>query len=162
MNLIEILKTTELGSIVLTFFASMLPILELRGGIPFGVSLGLPHLVSMVVSILGNMVPVPFIIIFIRRIFAWMKRKSKKLGSIAERMEKKAYSKKDLLEKWEVIGLLILVAIPLPGTGAWTGALVAAIFNMRLRSAVPAIFAGVVIAAILVTGITFGFTGLFG
>lgn len=161
MNLIELLKSTELGAMVLTFFTSMLPVLELRGGIPFGVSLGLSHFASMLVAIVGNMVPVPFIIIFIRRIFKWMKQKSERLARIAERMERKAYSKRELLQKWQMFGLMILVAIPLPGTGAWTGALVAAVFDMRLRAAVPAIFAGVVIAAVLITGITYGFTGLF-
>jgi uncharacterized membrane protein len=139
----------------------MLPVLELRGAIPLGVSLGLPHLISMLVSVLGNLVPVPFIIVFIRRIFAWMRTRSPRFQRIVERMEKKAYSNKEVLYKWEILGLIILVAIPLPGTGAWTGALVAAFFDIRLKTAFPAIFLGVVIAGILVSGITFGFTELF-
>ncbi len=146
---------------LITFVVSMLPIVELRGAIPIGVAMGLSPILSAVISVVGNLLPVPFIIIFIRRIFAWMQKKSPKLASIAERLEKKAISKGDTLYKSELIGLMIFVAIPLPGTGAWTGALIAAILNIRLKSALPAIAAGVVIAGFLVLGITYGFTKIF-
>lgn len=161
MEILTFFKETEFGHVLMTFFASMLPVLELRGGIPLGVSLGLSHWAAMGISVLGNMVPVPFIIIFIRRIFAWMRKHFPKLENIVIRLENKAYSKKEFMNKWKVIGLLTLVAIPLPGTGAWTGALVAALLDIRMRSALPVIFAGVIIAGFLVTGITFGFTELF-
>lgn len=161
MDFIELLKSTELGRAVITFFVSMLPVLELRGAIPLGVGMGLPPLLSMAVSIIGNILPAPFIIIFIRRIFEWMRKKSVRLSHIVERLEAKAYRKKDFIYKWEVLGLIILVAIPLPGTGAWTGALVASIFDIRLRTAMPAIITGVIIAGIIITGLTVGFTKIF-
>lgn len=136
----------------------MLPILELRGAIPVGVSLGINPWAAMGVSIVGNMVPVPFIILFIRRIFEWMKAKIPKVGKVVTRLETSAEGKWEKVRKYELLGLAILVAIPLPGTGAWTGALVAAIMNIRIKYAIPAIFLGVVIAGILVTGLTYGFT----
>ncbi len=161
MQFVEVLKTTELGKILITFFVAMLPIIELRGAIPLGVSMGLPHITSMIVSVIGNLVPVPFIFLFIRRIFNWMRKKNGKLGSFVDRMERKAYSKRDLVRRFQALGLLLLVAIPLPGTGAWTGALVAVILGIRLKLSLPAIVIGVLIAAVLVTGITFGFTEIF-
>ncbi|MBR2832260.1 MAG: small multi-drug export protein [Oscillospiraceae bacterium] len=139
----------------------MLPIVELRGAIPIGVGLGLHPVAAMLISIAGNMVPVPFIILFIRRVFEWMRGKSPKLASVVEKMEAKAYAKRELIRKWELLGLFVLVAVPLPGTGAWTGALVAAIFDIRLRSAIPTILAGVVVAGFIITGITVGFASIF-
>ncbi len=161
MNILELLQTSEIGKIAITFFVSMLPVLELRGSIPLGVSLGLDPITCMIVSLVGNMLPVPFIILFIRRILEWMKTKSSRLARIAERLEKKAYSKGDIIYKGEIIGLILIVAIPLPGTGAWTGSLIAAFLNIRLKAAIPAIASGVVIAGILVVGLTYGFTKIF-
>ena len=158
MNLLDLLQSSELGKIIITFVVSMLPIVELRGAIPLGVSLGLNPLLCLGVSLVGNMVPIPFIIIFIRRILDWMKTKNSRLVRFAERLEKKAYSKGDLLYKGEIIGLILIVAVPLPGTGAWTGSLIAALLNIRLKAAIPAIAAGVVIAGLLVVGLTYGFT----
>lgn len=160
-DLIELLKSNDTGKVLITFIVAMMPILELRGAIPLGVSMGLPHLTALIVSIIGNLLPVPFIIIFIRRIFTWMRTKSKRFEKLVTRMENKAYVKKDFIYKWEILGLMLLVAIPLPGTGAWTGALVAALLDIRLKAAIPAIILGVLIAGILVTGLTFGFTALF-
>ncbi|NLA86765.1 MAG: small multi-drug export protein [Clostridiales bacterium] len=135
----------------------MLPVIELRGAIPVGVAMGLDPSVSTIISLVGNLLPVPFIILFIRRIFTWMKHKSRRLADIAERLEKKAQSKGSMLYKGELIGLAIFVAIPLPGTGAWTGALIAAILGMRLKAALPAIAAGVFVAGLIIFGITYGF-----
>jgi len=153
--------TTPAGRIIATFIVSMLPVLELRAAIPLGVGLGLSHIASMAVSCVGNMVPVPFIILFARRVIEWMKRKSPRLGAFAARLEERALSKRDVIKKWQILGLVILVAIPLPGTGAWTGSLVAALFNIRMKSAFPAILLGVLIAGVLVTGLTYGFTSIF-
>lgn len=138
------------------FGMSMLPIVELRASVPFGVGMDLPLIPVLIVSILGNMLPVPFIILFIRKIFDWMKKKSEKLGSIAHKLEEKANKKGDVLVKYETLGLFILVAIPLPGTGAWTGALVAALFNLRLKNAIPAIFLGVVAAGLIMSAVSWG------
>lgn len=142
---------------LITFFVSILPVVELRGAIPVGVALGLPHLTTFIIAFLGNLLPVPFIILFIRRIFAWMKQKSERLGRIAEKLEKRAEDKKGSIEKYKFWGLLIFVAIPLPGTGAWTGSLIAGMLNMRLKDALPAVIIGVLIAGILMTGLTLGF-----
>lgn len=160
MELIEQLKDSEIGKIVITFIVSLLPVIELRGAIPIGVSMGLSTVTSMIVSVIGNMAPIPFIILFIRRIFEWMRKKSPGMKKLAERLENKAYSKRDIIYKGEVIGLIIFVAIPLPGTGAWTGALIAALLNIRLKVALPAIALGVLIAGFLVSGITYGFASL--
>jgi uncharacterized membrane protein len=145
------------SSALITFIVSMVPVIELRGAIPIGVGLGMSPLAALCVSIAGNLIPVPFIILFIRRIFEWMKKKSDRLGRIAEKFEKRAETKKGTIEKYKFWGLLLFVAIPLPGTGAWTGSLIAGMLNMRLEDALPAVIIGVLIAGILMTGITLGF-----
>lgn len=161
MSLLDTLKQTELGQILITILVSLLPVVELRGAIPIGVSMGLGHWQSMLVSIIGNMVPVPFIIIFIRRIFAWLRAKSAGLERLVSSIEQRAEGKWDKVHRYQILGLVILVAIPLPGTGAWTGALIAALMDMRLKYAVPAIFLGVIIAGFLVTWLTYGLTAVF-
>lgn len=152
---------TTTGNIIMTFLVSMVPVIELRGAIPLGVLNGLDVGTAMIVSIVGNLVPVPFIIIFIRKIFKWMQTKSKALAKVVHKMEEKADKRKDQVLKYEFWGLLLLVAIPLPGTGAWTGALVAAMLDMQLKRAFPAIFLGVVTAGIIVTIATYGVASIF-
>ena len=147
--------------VFITFFTSMIPVLELRGAIPLGVSLGLSHFDAMVISIIGNTIPVPFIILFIRQIFAWIRKYIPKLGNLVDKIENRANEKSETVRSLQALGLFLFVAIPLPGTGAWTGALIAALLGMRLKKAMPAIFLGVVAAGILITGLTFGFTELF-
>ncbi|HBD86881.1 MAG TPA: small multidrug export protein [Clostridiales bacterium] len=139
----------------------MVPLVELKGAIPVGVSMGLGIWQSLIVSVLGNMVPVPFIILFIRQIFAWLRRKSAGFEKMITSLEGRVEGKWDKVRKYQMIGLFILVADPLPGTGAWTGALIAALLNMRMRNAVPTIFLAVVVAGILITGLTYGFTSIF-
>jgi uncharacterized membrane protein len=146
---------------IITFFMSMIPVIELRGALPYGVIGGLSVQEAFIISVLGNLVPVPFIIIFIRKVFEWMRGKSDKLNRVVLRMEAKADAKKDIVQKAEFFGLVVLVAIPLPGTGAWTGALVAAMLDMRLRRAFPAIAIGVIIAGLIVSALTFGVGTLF-
>lgn len=146
---------TVAGKILLTFLLSMVPVFELRAALPFGVGLGLDPWLSLMVSIIGNMVPVPFIILFIRKILDWMKRFDR-FRVIAEKLEQKAEKHSDKIAKYQALGLFFLVAIPLPGTGAWTGSLVAAIFDLRLRTSVPVIFAGVTAAGLVVFLITYG------
>ena len=154
MDLLENLLGNH--NILLTFFAAMIPVLELRFAIPFGVARGLRLWTSILASILGNLVPVPFIILFIRRIFEWLRRKHERFDAMITSLEQRAEGKKDIVERYAFWGLVVLVAIPLPGTGAWTGALVAAMMNMRLRRAFPAVAVGVVIAAVIVSVITYG------
>lgn len=140
-----------------TFFMAMVPIIELRGAIPYGAGIaGLPIWQAALIAVLGNLLPVPFLVVFTRDVFAWMRNKSDKLNSIVLRMERKADKNKDVVLRYEFWGLVILVAIPLPGTGAWTGALVAAMMDMQLKRAFPAIALGVVVAAFIVTWVTYG------
>ncbi len=142
--------STPLGEAIVTFLISMVPVIELRGAIPYAYANGVAPWLAFALSVVGNMVPVPFILLFIRKIFAWMK-KYPRLGKIANKLETRAQNKSSGVKKSEIIGLCILVAIPLPGTGAWTGALVAALMEMRLKRALPTIFLGVLIAGIAVT-----------
>lgn len=137
----------RIGKATLTFLTSAFPVIELRSGLPYGVSLGLSYPEALIAAILGNMVPVPFIILYIRHIFHWLKKRSPWWQEKITALEKKAHLKGRLVHKYSAIGLCILVAIPFPGTGAWTGALVAAILDMRLKDAVPTIFWGVCSAA---------------
>ena len=155
------LTSTTLGKLIATFFISMAPIIELRGGLPYGIALGLDYPVALAAAVLGNMVPVPFIIVYIRHVFTWLRKRSKWWDEKITRLEKKAHLKGRVVRKYSTIGLRILVAIPLPGTGAWTGTLVAAVLDMRLKKAIPAIFLGVCIAAAIMTMVTFGLIRIF-
>ena len=154
--MIDWLTETIAGKFITTFAISMMPVVELRGGLPYGIVLGLPYILALVASILGNMLPVPFIVYYIEKIFAWMRKRMPKLDGFVTKMEKKAEGKEDIIKKYGYLGLTILVAIPLPGTGAWTGSLVAALMDMEPKKAFPCIFAGVLIAATIMTFITYG------
>jgi len=147
------LTSTPLGQALMTALVSMLPVVEIRGGLPYGVSLGLPWYFSLAAAIVGNMLPVPLIILFARPFFNWLRRKTK-LGELIGRLEKRAFKKAETVRRYELLGLFILVAIPLPGTGAWTGSLVASLLDIRLKRAFPVIFLGVVAAGIAVSLIT--------
>ncbi|MBR2634363.1 MAG: small multi-drug export protein [Clostridia bacterium] len=127
----------------------MTPVLELRGAIPFAAFYGIPFGVAFPVAVLGNLVPVPFIILFVRRVFLFIRRRIPKLNRLVDRLEEKGRKKQSALEKGTFVGLFILVAVPLPGTGAWTGALVAAMTNLRMKYAFPAIALGVVTAGLI-------------
>ena len=144
------------GNILMTWFIAMVPVVELRGASPAAVIAGLDIRIALPVAIVGNLIPVPFIIVFIRKIFKWLQAKSQRLGSLVRRLEAKADAKKSQVLKYEFWGLMILVAIPLPGTGAWTGALVAAMLDMQLKRAFPAIAVGVAVAGLIVTTATYG------
>lgn len=153
---------TDLFKFLCTFFVSMIPVVELRGGIPIGYnSLGLDLPWVILAAILGNMLPIPFIILFIRKIFAFLRKRSAWLEKLVSRLERKSMAKASTIIKYEILGLILFVAIPLPGTGAWTGALIAALLNLRIKTALPTIFLGVMIAAILVSTLSFGLGALF-
>ncbi len=154
------LQNSFIGKIILTLLWAMVPVVELRGAIPIGVGVGLPLWISIVASIIGNMLPVPFIILFIRQIFKWMRKVNRTFARIVDKMEEKANKHRDKVTRYGFWGLFILVAIPLPGTGAWTGALVAAMMDLRLKTALPAIFLGVIGAAVIVSVITYGVTAM--
>ena len=154
------LGTGGLQALWMTFLVGITPVLELRGAIPLGVAAGLPPLTACAAAILGNVVPVPFIMLLVRRIFRWL-RKTAFFGPKIDWLERRAHLKGRLVRKYRLPGLLLLVAVPLPGTGAWTGALVADVLDIRMRTALPAIALGVVIAGCLITALTCGVAGLF-
>ena len=154
--MISWLTSTTLGKFIATFFISMVPVIELRGGLPYGIGFGLDYPLALTAAILGNMLPVPFIIAYISRIFIWLRGKHKKLDDFVTKMERRAHLKGKKVEKYGPLMLLIFVGIPLPGTGAWTGALIAALLNMRMKQALPCIFLGVLMAAAIITALTFG------
>ncbi len=155
------LWNTLIGKIIVTFLISMVPIIELRGALPVATGAGLDWRIAIPVAIIGNLLPVPFIIIFIKKIFAWMSKQNGFLGKVVTKMEQKAFSKKDTIEKYGPWGLWIFVAIPLPGTGAWTGALIAAMMGISLKKAFPAIVTGVITAGIIVAFVSYGAAALF-
>lgn len=148
-----------LKSIILTTLISMVPVIELRGGLPFGVAQGLAPLVAAIVSIVGNLLPIPFLLLFVPKIFDWLRDK-KLTHKLILWLEKKAEKNRTKIDKYGWLGLYILVAIPLPGTGGWTGALVASCFKMKFWPSMLAIIAGVFTAGAIVLGITYGVTAL--
>ena len=147
---------------LITFLMAMVPVIELRGAIPYGVLAGLSVPEAFIIAVIGNLLPIPVLVVFTRKVFEWLRTKSEGLDRLVRRLEAKAEKNRELVERSEFFGLLILVAIPLPGTGAWTGALVAAMLDMRLKRAMPAIITGVLIAGIIVTTLTYGAGALFG
>lgn len=161
MELMQWLTQTMAGEFTLTVLVSMVPVVELRGGIPFGVAAGLPVWAAFLAAILGNLIPAPFIIVYIRRIFQWLRLRLPRLNSLVDKLEKKAHLKGQKVSKYKYLGLAIFVAIPLPGTGAWTGALAAAFLDMPLRKAIPSIVAGVLTAGVVISIVTFGVSSLF-
>ena len=143
------------GCLVVTTAVSMVPVLELRGAIPLGLSLGLDPLPCYIAAVIGNMIPVPFILLFLRAVFKYL-RKYPRWDRLIGKIEEHGRGKGDLVLKYRFWGLLILVAVPLPGTGAWTGALVAALLEIRLKRALPAIFLGVLVAGAVVLAASMG------
>lgn len=154
MDLLNWLETTMGGEFIFTLLVSMIPVIELRVGIPFGVGLGLPYPVAFIAAVIGNILPAPFIIIYIRRIFQWLRSRFPRLDGMVDALERKAHLKGDKVNRYKYVGLLLFVGIPLPGTGVWTGALAAAFLDMPLRKAMPSIILGVLLAGGIMTGLT--------
>lgn len=161
MDLMQWLTTDLNGEFILTLLVSMLPVVELRGGIPFGVAAGLPVWAAYLAAVIGNLLPVPFIVVYIQRIFMFMRQNMPRLNSVVDKMEQKAHLKSAAVLKYQYLGLAIFVAIPLPGTGAWTGALVAAFLDMRLKKAMPSIAGGVLSAGLIISILSYGVKSLF-
>ncbi|MGM9591275.1 MAG: COG2426 family protein [Oscillospiraceae bacterium] len=138
-----------------TLFTAMLPVLEIRGAIPVGVAAGLDPWLAFAVGVVGNMLPIPILILVTRRVINWLKKHGV-LVRFTGWLERKGAEKAQTVQQYSFWGLFILVAIPLPGTGAWTGALVASLLDMRLKRALPAITMGVIAAGIIVLLLTYG------
>ena len=155
------LTDTVIGKFTMTFLISMLPVVELRLGLPYGIAIGLNYPLALLAAVAGNLLPTPFIILFIKNVLAFLRMKIKALDGFITRIEERANDKKEMVVRYGQIGLCLLVAIPLPGTGAWTGALVAALMGLPLKKAMPAIVVGVLIAAAIMTLVTFGVIHVF-
>ena len=135
---------------------SLIPVIELRGGIPVGTALGLNIWQSFISAVIGNMIPIPFILLFLTKIFELMRKYVPVFERFITFLERKAEKNSDLVKKYERLGLFILVAIPLPGTGAWTGALVASLLELKFKDSLLTIFYGVLAAGVIVTLVTSG------
>lgn len=140
------------------FVISMLPILELRGGLVASVLLGVPSVQAIPLCVIGNILPIPFILLFIKKIFSWL-RPTKLLGPIVRKLEDKAMNKSSALEKGEFIGLLLFVGIPLPGTGAWTGSLIASLLGVDIKKSSIAILLGIAMATVIMYIFSYQFLG---
>ena len=144
-----------------TFLISMVPLLELRASIIFGAASGIPWYQAIPLSIVGSFIPVPFILLFIRKVLEWMKG-TKHLAKIAFWIEAKAEKNTARVLRFAFFGLVLFVGIPIPGTGAWTGALVAAMIDMRMKTALPAILLGLLLASAIIGAASYGAVGFLG
>ncbi len=135
---------------LITFIISLFPVLECRGGMIASAILGIPFITAFIICYIGNMLPIPFIVLFIKKIFVFLRRWSF-FDKIIHKFEAKADKNKDKILKYKSWGLLLFVAIPLPGTGGWTGALMAALLDIPFKRAVPVIALGVLIANIIMS-----------
>ncbi|BFL45556.1 small multi-drug export protein [Lactonifactor longoviformis] len=140
------------------FLVSMVPILELRGGLLLASILKIPMVQASVICIIGNILPIPFILLFIRQIFKWLK-KTKIFRPLIEKLEKRAMGKSDKIKKFEFWGLVLFVGVPLPGTGGWTGALIASLLEVDLKKSVPAILLGICMATVIMLIVSYGMLG---
>ena len=152
----------KVGKEFIVFLISMVPILELRGGLLAAgpLMLNVPLWRAIPICIAGNLLPIPFILLLITPIFNWMKT-TKIFRPMVEKLERKAMGKSDKIEKYEFWGLAIFVGIPLPGTGAWTGALIASLLGIKFKKAFPAIVIGVCMATVIMSILSYGILGIF-
>ena len=148
---------------LIIFIISMIPILELRGGILAAgpAFLNIPTWRAIPICLVGNLIPIPFILLLIRPIFAWL-RKTRLFRPLVEKLEKKAMSKSDRISRYEFWGLVLFVGIPLPGTGAWTGTLAASLLDMKFKDSVIAVMLGVLLAGIIMMAASMGVFGAAG
>ncbi len=146
---------------LIIFIISMFPILELRGGMIAAKLLDVELMKAFVICYMGNIIPIPFILLFIRRIFQFLKR-FKKIGGLIEKLEVRSMRKSEKVKRWRNWGLLAFVAIPLPGTGGWTGALIAALLDIRIKTSFPIIALGILIANLIMSIFSYGLLGLIG
>ncbi len=146
---------------LIIFIISMFPIVELRGGMIAAKLLDVELIKAFVICYIGNILPIPFILLFIRRIFEFLK-KFKITGKLINKLETSSMRKSEKVKKGSKWGLLTFVAIPLPGTGGWTGALIAALLDMRIKISFPVIALGVLIANLIMSVFSYGFLGVLG
>ncbi len=140
------------------FIISLFPILELRGGLIAASLLKVPLMQALPICIVGNILPIPFILLFIKQVFKVMK-KTKLFRPLVEKLEARAMNRSDKIGRYEFIGLLLFVGIPLPGTGAWTGSLIAALLEIDLKKSSLAILCGIILAAVIMSIFSYGILG---
>lgn len=140
------------------FIISMIPILELRGGLLAASLLKIPAVKAIPICIAGNIIPIPFILLFIRQIFKWLK-KTKLFRELIIKLENRAMGKSDQIKRYEFLGLLLFVGIPLPGTGAWTGSLIASLLEVDIKKSSIAIFCGLVMATVIMYVVSYEIVG---
>lgn len=151
------LTALKYGKELIVFFISILPILELRGGLIAASLLNVSPLTGYIISTIGNTLPVPFILLFINKILDCMgKSKIKWMNKLSKWLDKKARKHKDSIEKYGYLGLTLFVGIPLPGTGAWTGCLAASVLNMDKKKSFISIMLGIIMASIIMMLISYG------
>ncbi len=151
------LTALKFGKELIVFIISILPILELRGGLIAASLLNVSPLTGYIVSIIGNTLPVPFILLFINKILDWMgKSKIKWMNKLSKWLDKKARKHKDSIEKYGYLGLILFVGVPLPGTGAWMGCLAASVLNMDKKKSFISIMLGIIMASIIMMLISYG------
>ena len=155
--LVELFSQTIPGELTV-FLLSLMPVIELRGGILAAKLLGLEMLPAFFICLVGTLLPTPFILLFINKIFDWMR--NTRLVKLVDRMEAKGRSKFDKINRYKTLGLLIFVAIPLPGTGAWTGSLAAALMKMDFKSAMISVVGGTLVADVIMCILSYGLLGL--
>ncbi len=162
MDSLVIWFTETLGGVVsreiTVFIISMVPILELRGGLIAASLLQIPIIKAIWYCVIGNIIPVPFILLLITPIFAWLKQTSL-FRPLVEKLEYKAMGKSEQIEKYQFWGLVLFVGIPLPGTGAWTGSLIASLLGVKFKKAFPAVILGIVMATIIMSIFSYGLLG---
>ena len=140
------------------FIISMIPILELRGGLLAASLLKVSAVKAIPLCIVGNIIPIPFILLFIRQIFKLMK-KTKVFRGIIEKLESRAMGKSDSIKRYEFVGLMLFVGVPLPGTGAWTGSLIASLLEIDIKKSSLAIFCGIIMATVIMYVVSYGIVG---
>lgn len=143
---------------IVVFIISMIPILELRGGLIVSKLLQVPIVTAIPICIVGNIIPIPFILLFIKQIFKLLK-KVKLFRGIIEKLESRAMGKSENIKRYEFWGLVLFVGIPLPGTGAWTGSLIAALLDVDFKKAILAELLGIAIATVIMSFLSYGLLG---
>ena len=151
----------RVSSEIIAFIVSLMPVLELRGGLVAAKLMDIEFIRAFIICYIGNMLPIPFILLFIRKIFALLK-KNEKIAHTIDKLEQKSLSKADKIQKYRLWGLFLFVAVPLPGTGAWTGALIADLLDIRIRDALLTIGCGVLVAGRIISALSYGLFGLLG
>lgn len=143
---------------LIVFIISMVPILELRGGLLAASLFNIDIVKAIWICVIGNIIPVPFILLLITPIFRWLKQ-TKLFRPLVEKLESKAMGKSEQIEKYEFWGLVLFVGIPLPGTGAWTGSLIASLLGIKFKKAFPAVIVGILVATVIMSIVSYGLLG---